>query len=114
VTARKPWRSPPTRAEFDALHAECERLRSDFEALRATLQTLSPQLTEELRFPSKSACRSWLQRHHVPSVTRRRIILVDGLDVDSRTQKVRQLLSSLDPVARSQSGKATAPSDQRK
>jgi hypothetical protein len=44
-------------------------------------------LTEELRFPSEDACRSWLRRQGIVSVRRGRIILVDGLDVDAALRK---------------------------
>jgi hypothetical protein len=40
------------------------------------------ELTEELRFCSEGACRTWLARHGVVSVRRGRFVLVDGLDVD--------------------------------
>lgn len=40
------------------------------------------ELTEELRFPTADACRSWLRRQGIVGVRRGRVILVDGLDVD--------------------------------
>ena len=40
------------------------------------------ELTEELRFVSEDACRTWLRRQRIVSVRRGRFILVDGLDVD--------------------------------
>ena len=45
------------------------------------------ELTEELRFPSEKACRSWLTRSQIQSVRRGRVILVDGLDVDAVLRK---------------------------
>ncbi len=47
------------------------------------------ELTEELRFPSEKACRTWLAREGIVSVRRGRFILVDGLDVDAALRKVR-------------------------
>jgi len=40
------------------------------------------ELTEELRFSSEDACRTWLRRQGIVGVRRGRVILVDGLDVD--------------------------------
>jgi hypothetical protein len=45
------------------------------------------ELTEELRFPSEDACRTWLRRNHIPNVRRGRFILVDGLDIDRTLRK---------------------------
>lgn len=46
------------------------------------------ELTEELRFSSEDACRSWLRRERIVGVRRGRVILVDGLDVDRALRRV--------------------------
>lgn len=40
------------------------------------------ELRDELRFSTDDAVRTWLRRHHIVSVRRGRIILVDSLDID--------------------------------
>lgn len=49
------------------------------------------ELTEELRFSSAKACRSWLARQGIQSVRRGRVILVSVVDVD-------RALRALQPV----------------
>lgn len=51
-------------------------------------------LAEDLRFTATApsdpdkACRSWLQRHRIPSVKRGRRILVSSVDVERELRKV--------------------------
>jgi hypothetical protein len=46
------------------------------------------ELTEELRFSSEDACRTWLRRQRIVGVRRGRVILVDGLDIDKALRRV--------------------------
>ncbi len=45
------------------------------------------ELTDELRFPSAKACRSWLERENIPRVKRGRIVLVDAFDIEAALRK---------------------------
>lgn len=49
-----------------------------FRDLRTTAE-----IAELYRFPSRQACRKWLERHHVPHLRRGRILLIDTRDVDA-------------------------------